>query len=68
MYLGSGVILVIISLAGCRCSGDEILMPEHHEELYYRQDTIVILDPVTGWEIKQVVNIIDTVWNSQEIK
>lgn len=67
LYLGRWVFLVCV-VVSCMNSGEENIIPENEMKIFSIRDTIVILDPNSGREIKQVVEIKDTVWNQEFIK
>lgn len=62
MYLGLCLAAVLVSSESClkneTIQGDEIL----ERRIIYSTDTIVILDPEIGNEIKKVIEKRDTVW------
>jgi len=60
LYLGEWVILVTV-LTSCLRSGEDNIMPEIERKVFSTRDTIVILDPGSGREIRQVIEIKDTV-------
>lgn len=68
MYLGSWVFLVLISIVSCMYSAEENVVPEYEIVNLSKLDTIVILDPDTGREIKQVIELKNTGWIAQEQK
>ena len=57
MYLGSWVFFVLICIVSCMFPGDENVVPEYEIVNLSKLDTIVILDPDTGREIKQVIEL-----------
>lgn len=67
LYLGRWVFLVCVFVS-CMNSGEENVMPEKEMKITSTRDTIVILDPDSGRELMQVVEIKDTVWNQQLLK
>lgn len=68
MYLGSWVFLVSAGIVSCLYSGEKNSIPEYEMEILSRPDTIVILDPDTGREIKKVIELKDTGWNKQFVE
>jgi len=67
LYLGRWVFLVSV-VVSCMNSGEENVVTEKEMKIISTRDTIVILDPESGREIMQVVEIKDTVWNQQGVK
>jgi len=67
LYLGRWVFLVSVFVS-CMNSGEENVVPEKEMKIISTRDTIVILDPDSGRELMQVVDITDTVWTQQLVK